>query len=68
MKRQKEETAFRSALEKGMKVVTIGGIHGKVMEINDTTVLIESENTKLRVERSAVSKEMSAQFQAKEKK
>jgi preprotein translocase subunit YajC len=68
MKRQKEETAFRSALEKGMKVVTIGGIHGKVLEINDTTVLIESENTKLRLERSAVSKELSAQFQAKEKK
>ena len=35
---------------------------------NDTTVLIESENTKLRVERSAVSKELSAQFQSKEKK
>jgi hypothetical protein len=38
------------------------------LEINDTTVLIESENTKLRVERSAVSKELSAQFQSKEKK
>ncbi len=68
MKRQKEEAAFRSALEKGMKVVTIGGIHGKVLEINETTVVIESENTRLRLERSAVSKELSAPLQAKEKK
>jgi preprotein translocase subunit YajC len=68
MKRQKEEAAFRSALEKGMKVVTIGGIHGKILEINDTTVIIDSENTRLRVERSAISKDLSASLQPKEKK
>lgn len=68
MKRQKEETAFRSSLEKGMKIVTIGGIHGKVLEVNETTVLIESENTRLRIERAAVSKEMSSAVQNKEKK
>jgi preprotein translocase subunit YajC len=68
MKRQKEEAAFRSALEKGMKVVTIGGIHGKILEINDTTVIIDSENTRLRIERSAISKDLSASLQPKEKK
>jgi len=68
MKRQKEEATFRSALEKGMKVVTIGGIHGKILEINETTVVIDSENTRLRVERSAISKDMSASLQPKEKK
>jgi preprotein translocase subunit YajC len=68
MKRQKEEASFRSALEKGMKVVTIGGIHGKILEINETTVVIDSENTRLRVERSAISKDLSASLQPKEKK
>ena len=68
MKRQKEEASFRSALEKGMKVVTIGGIHGKIMEINETSVVIDSENTRLRVERSAISKDLSASLQPKEKK
>jgi len=68
MKRQKEEASFRSTLEKGMKVVTIGGIHGKILEINDTTVIIDSENTRLRVERSAISKDLSASLQPKEKK
>lgn len=68
MKRQKEEASFRSALEKGMKVVTIGGIHGKILEINETTVVIDSENTRLRVERSAISKDLSAALQPKEKK
>jgi preprotein translocase subunit YajC len=68
MKRQKEEASFRSALEKGMKVVTIGGIHGKILEINETSVVIDSENTRLRVERSAISKDLSASLQPKEKK
>jgi preprotein translocase subunit YajC len=68
MKRQKGEASFRSALEKGMKVVTIGGIHGKILEINETSVVIDSENTRLRVERSAISKDLSASLQPKEKK
>lgn len=56
MKKQKELKKFRSSLEKGDKVVTVGGIHGKILEVNDTNVLISTEgSTKLRVEKSAVS-------------
>jgi len=46
MKKQKELKKFRDGLAKGDHVVSIGGIHGKVLEITDTTVLIESEKNK----------------------
>ena len=55
MKRAKEARQFRENLEIGSKVVTIGGVHGKVLEINDTTVLLSVESGKMRVEKSAVS-------------
>lgn len=56
MKKQKELKKFRESLTVGDKVVTLGGIHGKVLEVNDTNVLLGCEgSTKLRVEKSAVS-------------
>jgi len=56
MKKQKAEKQFRDSLQKGDKVVTIGGIHGKILEANDRTFEIEiASNVKVRVERSAVS-------------
>jgi preprotein translocase subunit YajC len=55
MKKQKEQKLFRESLKAGDKIVTIGGIHGKVLEVTDTTVLISSEGTKLRMEKSAIS-------------
>ena len=65
MKKQKELKKFREGLKAGDKVVTIGGIHGKILEIADTTVLIQSEGTKLRLEKSAVSSAMEDTLQAK---
>jgi preprotein translocase subunit YajC len=65
MKKQKELKKFREALKAGDKIVTIGGIHGKILEISDTTVLIQSEGTKLRLEKSAVSSAMEDTLQAK---
>ena len=38
MKRSKEAKAFRESLAVGDKIITSGGIHGKVLELNDTTV------------------------------
>ena len=55
MKKAKEAKKFREALSKGDNIVTIGGIHGKVLEINETNLLIATEGGKLRVEKSAVS-------------
>lgn len=55
-KRAKEAKKFRESLSKGTKVVTIGGIHGKVVEVQDKTVLIDTTTgTKLRIEKSAIS-------------
>lgn len=56
LKRQKELKKFRESLKVGDNVVTIGGIHGKVLEINDKNILLGLEGSgKMRVERSAVS-------------
>jgi preprotein translocase subunit YajC len=54
-KKQKELREFRNNIKAGDKVVTIGGVHGKVLEITDTTVLLSSEGTKIRFEKSAIS-------------
>ena len=55
MKKQKELKKFRESIKVGDKVVTIGGIHGKILELNDTTVLISSEGIKIRLDKSAIS-------------
>ncbi|MDP4637608.1 MAG: preprotein translocase subunit YajC [Crocinitomicaceae bacterium] len=65
MKKQKDLKKFREGLKVGDKVVSIGGIHGKILEVTDTTVLIQSEGTKLRLEKSAVSQAMEDTLQAK---
>ena len=54
-KKQKELKSFRENMKVGDKVVTIGGIHGKILELNDTTVLISSEGSKIRLDKSAIS-------------
>ena len=54
-KRTKDQKKFRESLQKGQKIITIGGIHGKIVEIQDTTVTIEvAEKVWLRIEKSAV--------------
>ncbi|MCG8574115.1 MAG: preprotein translocase subunit YajC [Flavobacteriales bacterium] len=55
MKRTKEAKAFRAGLAQGDKVVTVGGIHGKILEVTETTVLISSEGSKFRVDKNSVS-------------
>ncbi len=65
MKKVKIERQFKESVAKGDKIVTIGGIHGRVVEITDTTFLVEIDNdVKMRIEKSAVSAEASKQFQA----
>ena len=54
-KRNKEQKNFRENLQKGQKIVTIGGLHGKIVEIQETTVTVEVENqVRLRFEKSAI--------------
>ena len=65
MKKQKELKKFREALKKGDHIVTIGGIHGKILEVTDTTVLVQSDNTKLRFDKSAISQSSEDQLESK---
>ena len=58
MRKAKLEKEFRQTIKKGDKIITIGGIHGKVLDITDTTMLIEIDtNVKVRIERTAISVE-----------
>lgn len=56
MKRAKEQKKFRENLAKGDKVVTIGGIHARIIEVKETTLLVEAEegNAKFKIEKAAV--------------
>jgi preprotein translocase subunit YajC len=54
-KKQKELKKLRENLKPGDKVVTLGGVHGKVLEISESTVLISSEGTKIRFDKAAIS-------------
>lgn len=67
-KRQKEEAKFRQEVKKGARVVTTSGIHGKILEVGETHIILESENSRIKFEKSAVSKELSAQYQTKAEK
>lgn len=59
-KRAKEAESFMESLEKGTKVVTNSGIHGKVQRINEGTLDIEiAKNTTITVEKNAISIELS---------
>lgn len=67
MKQQKEEKKFREEVKKGMRIVTTSGIHGKILEVGDNFFIIESENSRLKVEKSAISAQLSAQYNKTEK-
>lgn len=65
MKKSKDQKKFREALKKGDKIITIGGIHGKIVEVQDTTFTIEVEGQmKLRIEKSAVAMDGTSQIGA----
>lgn len=59
MKRQKELKNFRDSLQKGDKVVTTGGIYGKVAEIHDLYIIMDVDNNvRLKIDKAAVIKDM----------
>lgn len=61
LKKAKEQKKYREEIKKGDKIITIGGIHGKIVEVNDKTFVIEVEgNVRLKIEKAAVSMEFSA--------
>ena len=66
MKRSKDLKKFKEILQKGQKIITIGGIHGRIVEIQETTFTIEVENNvRLRIEKSAVAMDNTQTIEAK---
>jgi len=64
-KRAKQEKQFEADLKVGDKIITKSGIHGKISELADTTIVIETMSGKLKMERSSISMEMSAALNKK---
>ena len=63
-KKMKDQKNFIEAIKKGDKVVTIGGIHGKIADINEDTYLLEIENgVKMKIDKVSVSLEASKKNQ-----
>jgi preprotein translocase subunit YajC len=63
--RAKKEKEFESSLKVGDRIITKSGLHGKISELGETTVVIETMSGKLKLERSALSLEMSATLNKK---
>ena len=58
-KRAADAKAFRQSLAKGSRIVTIGGLHGLVVDLTEDTVVVEVDRgTKLRFDRSAIAREV----------
>jgi preprotein translocase subunit YajC len=68
-KKQKETQKMLSALKKGDKVVTIGGVHGTIQSVKEQSVVIKvDDNTKIEFSRSAISSIVAAKEDKEEEK
>lgn len=60
-KKAKDQKKFRDELTKGMNVVTIGGLHGKLIALEDDTLVVEVDRgVRLTFDKSAISMEATA--------
>ena len=58
-RKQKELVNFRNNLNKGDKVMTVGGIYGVIVEVKEQYVLVEVDNNvKIRFDKSAIAKDV----------
>lgn len=54
-KKQKEIKKFRESLSVGDKVITAGGIYGKIKEIKETAFILEiSDNVRIKIDKASV--------------
>ena len=60
VRKQKEATNYRNALKKGDKVLTTGGLYGKINDVKDTTVSLEiAEKIVVKVDKTAIVRDAS---------
>ena len=54
-KKQKEIANFRKSLQVNQKVITAGGIHGVIKEINDNDIVLEiASNVRIRIDKNSI--------------
>ena len=61
MKKAKQEKNFQESLKVGARVVTTSGMHGRIAQIQDDGVVIETLSGKLKFEKAAISREFTQQ-------
>lgn len=62
MKKQKEMNNYRNSLKRGDKVITTGGIYGRIYEVKDNYVTIEvGGDVKLKIDKNAIVKDPSTE-------
>lgn len=65
-KKQKEIMNFRKGLEVGQRVITAGGVYGKIKDIKDTTVILEiADNVKIQIDKNSIYASVPDNAQAK---
>ena len=68
-KKQKETQKMLSALKKGDRIITIGGVHGVIQSVKESTVIVKvDDNVKLEFNRAAISTVSSQAREEKEEK
>lgn len=60
MRKQKQERNFQDTLKVGSRVVTTSGMHGRIAQIQEDGIVIETLSGKLKFEKSAISRELTA--------
>jgi preprotein translocase subunit YajC len=55
MKKAKEQRKFQEGVKIGDRVMTLGGIHGEVIETDETTVVIKLDQGRMRIEKAGLS-------------
>lgn len=69
MKKTKEQKKFRENIKVGDRIITIGGIHGKIVDVQEKTFIIMVEGgVKLKIEKSAISMDASSMLDAEQNK
>ncbi|MFN0049057.1 MAG: preprotein translocase subunit YajC [Cytophagales bacterium] len=65
-KKQKDQKTFRENMKAGDKIVTIGGVHGKIVELDGDLVIIDIDRgVKVTFEKTSISDELTKKYQAK---
>jgi preprotein translocase subunit YajC len=61
----KKEKEFEASLKVGDKIITKSGLHGKIVELAESTIVLETMSGKLKMERSSISMELTAAMNKK---